>query len=61
MTWLRDDNEFVIFHRKYDAKEFIEYAHSCGGVILTNAISAIAGVEAIELQTNSNDKDHDEE
>lgn len=61
VTWLRDDNGVVIFHRKYDAKEFIEYAHSCGGVILTNAISAIAGVEAMKLQTKSNDNDNDKE
>lgn len=61
VTWLRDDNGFVIFHRKYNAKEFIEYARSCGGVILTNAISAIAGAEAMKLQTNSNKQDNDEE
>lgn len=59
VTWLRDDNGFVIFHRKYNAKEFIEYARSCGGVILTNAISAIAGAEAMKLQTNSNKQDNE--
>lgn len=61
VTWLREGNGFVVFGRRYNAKEFIEYAHSCGGFILANAISAIAGVEAMELQTNSNNQDHDEE
>lgn len=61
VTWLRRGNGFVVFGRRYDAKEFIEYAHSCGGFILVNAISAIAGVEAMELQTNSNNQDNDEE
>lgn len=51
VTWLREDNGFVLFGEKYDAKGLIESAHSFGGFAFANAISAIAGVEAIKLQT----------
>lgn len=61
VTWLREEDGFVLFGRKYGANELIEYAHECGGFVLANAISALAGVEAIKLQTKSNRQDNDEE